>query len=186
MPRHEACNFIKKETLTPQVFFVNFAKFLTAPFLQTTFRWLLLTPTLVFFCEYYEIFKNTCFEKHLRTTAYWFLHKQYFTHTLQKQPPEVKISQNSQENTYARVNFIKKAALAQVCSYEFCEISKNTCFTEHLRTTASNFSWDTSCPIWIAKWFDKTYNTMVKCYLFTSNPWIPVDFAIFIISMLTL
>ena len=27
------------------------------------------TPTLVFFCEYCEIFKNTYFEKHLRTTA---------------------------------------------------------------------------------------------------------------------
>ena len=27
------------------------------------------TPTQVFFCEYCEIFKNTYFEKHLRTTA---------------------------------------------------------------------------------------------------------------------
>ena len=27
------------------------------------------TPTLMFFCEYCEIFKNTCFEEHLRTTA---------------------------------------------------------------------------------------------------------------------
>ena len=29
-------------------------------------------------------------------------------------------------------NFIKKETLAQVFSYEFCEISKNTLFTEHL------------------------------------------------------
>ena len=28
------------------------------------------TPTQVFFCEYCEIFKNTYFEKHLRTTAF--------------------------------------------------------------------------------------------------------------------
>ena len=34
-------------------------------------------------------------------------------------------------------NFIKKEALAQVFPYEFCEISKNTFFAEHLRTTAS-------------------------------------------------
>ena len=34
-------------------------------------------------------------------------------------------------------NFIKKEALAQVFSCEFCEIFKNTFFTEHLRTTAS-------------------------------------------------
>ena len=33
--------------------------------------------------------------------------------------------------------FIKKETLAQVFSCEFCEISKNTSFTEHLRGTAS-------------------------------------------------
>ena len=41
----------------------------------------------------------------------------------------LEISQNSQENTYARVpeacNFVKKETLAQVFSCEFCEISKN-------------------------------------------------------------
>ena len=31
----------------------------------------------------------------------------------------------------------KKETLAQVFFYEFCEISKNTFFTEHLWTTAS-------------------------------------------------
>ena len=47
----------------------------------------------------------------------------------------LEISQNSQENTCARVSFlmklqaeafIKKETLAQVFSCEFCEISKNT------------------------------------------------------------
>ena len=33
-------------------------------------------------------------------------------------------------------NFIKKETLAQVFSCEFCEIAKNTFFTEHLWTTA--------------------------------------------------
>ena len=32
-------------------------------------------------------------------------------------------------------NFIKKESLAQIFSYEFCEMSKNTIFTEHLQTT---------------------------------------------------
>ena len=32
---------------------------------------------------------------------------------------------------------VKKEALAQMFSFGFCEISKNTLFTEHLRTTAS-------------------------------------------------
>ena len=34
-------------------------------------------------------------------------------------------------------NFIKKETLAQVFYCEFCEISKNTFFTEHLWATAS-------------------------------------------------
>ena len=37
-------------------------------------------------------------------------------------------------------NFIRKETLAQVFSCEFCEISKNTFFTEHLWTTASEVS----------------------------------------------
>ena len=39
--------------------------------------------------------------------------------------------------TLKKVYFIKKETLAQVFPREFCEISKNTFFTEHLRTTAS-------------------------------------------------
>ena len=60
-------------------------------------------------------------------------------------------SQNSQENTCARVSFFNKAAgraatllkketLAQVFSCDFCEISKNIFFTEHIRVTASYLS----------------------------------------------
>ena len=56
--------------------------------------------------------------------------------------------QNSQRNTCARVyfliklhasgcNFIKQGALALVFSCKFCEIFRNTFFTEHLRATAS-------------------------------------------------
>ena len=38
-----------------------------------------------------------------------------------------------QENTFARVSFyIKKKTLAQLLSIEFCKISKNIFFTEHL------------------------------------------------------
>ena len=70
----------------------------------------------------------------------------------------LEISQNSQENTCARVyiwiklhteacnfitacNFIKKEILVQVFSCEFREISKNNFFTEHLWTTASASWW---------------------------------------------
>ena len=62
----------------------------------------------------------------------------------------LEISQNSQGNTCARAsfliklqtsacNFIKRETLAQVFSCEFCESSKNTFFTAHLRATASVF-----------------------------------------------
>ena len=53
----------------------------------------------------------------------------------------LEITLNSQENTCTRdsflINFIKKEALAQVFSCRFCEISKNTVFTEHLWAIAS-------------------------------------------------
>ena len=56
----------------------------------------------------------------------------------------LKISQNSQENTCARVsflmklqaqtcNFTKKEALIQIFSCEFCEFFKNNFFIEHLQ-----------------------------------------------------
>ena len=42
----------------------------------------------------------------------------------------LEISQNLQENTFARVcfivNFIEKEALAQIFSYEFCKLFKGT------------------------------------------------------------
>ena len=77
--------------------------------------------------------------------------------TIQKQPREVfykescSISQNSQENTCARVSFliklqvstcnlIKKETLARLFSCESCEISKNIFFTSGrlLRTISDN------------------------------------------------
>ena len=47
---------------------------------------------------------------------------------MQRQPPEVFCK---------TCDFIKKEALTQVFLCEFCEISKNTFFTEHLWETAS-------------------------------------------------
>ena len=38
-------------------------------------------------------------------------------------------------------NFIKKETLAQMFSCEFCQISNNAFFTEHLRTTTSGYPW---------------------------------------------
>ena len=55
----------------------------------------------------------------------------------------LEISQNSQENTCARVSFLIKLQasdlliLGNKISDEFREISKDAFFTEHLRPTAS-------------------------------------------------
>ena len=44
----------------------------------------------------------------------------------------LKVLQNSRAH-----NFIKEETLAQLCSYKFCGIFKNTLFTEYLRAPAS-------------------------------------------------
>ena len=54
----------------------------------------------------------------------------------------LEISQNSQENTCARVSFLIKLQASDLLIlgnkiYEFREISKDAFFTEHLRPTAS-------------------------------------------------
>ena len=54
---------------------------------------------------------------------------------IQKQPPEVLYKKGVLEVW----NFIKREALAQVFSFEFCEIFMNTFLTEYLRTTASGY-----------------------------------------------
>ena len=62
----------------------------------------------------------------------------------------LEISQNSPENTCGGVSFliklqayfIKKETLAQVFSCGFCESFKDTFFTEHLWTTASDNWYD--------------------------------------------
>ena len=53
----------------------------------------------------------------------------------------LEISQNSQENTSARVscNFIEKETLAQVFSCEFCKISKNSFYYRTPLVAASGY-----------------------------------------------
>ena len=74
----------------------------------------------------------------------------------------LEISQNSQEDTCQRLKkvaglrpavLLKNSHLAQVFSTEFCEISKNTFFTEQLRTTTS-----TNCETCFE------FQISVKCY----------------------
>ena len=72
-----------------------------------------------------------------------------------KQPPEVLYVKRPQA-----CNVIKKEALAQVSSCEFCEISKNTFFTEHLWTTASKFFLSKRDAT-----FKNIYNILCYCFI---------------------
>ena len=62
-------------------------------------------------------------------------------HNIQKQPPEMLyvkgVLRNFHKTCRKHYYFIKKETLTQVFSCKFCEISKNTFFTGHLWTTAS-------------------------------------------------
>ena len=51
------------------------------------------------------------------------MHKEAVAQTCSVKKMFLEILQNSQENTCAKVFFIKKEALAQLLSCEFCEIS---------------------------------------------------------------
>ena len=60
-------------------------------------------------------------------------------------------------------NFIKIEALAQVFSCEFCEISKNTFFTEHIWATASGANKITSV-LCVTVFFNDTHRENLTQY----------------------
>ena len=61
-------------------------------------------------------------------------------------------------------NFIRKEALAQLFSCEFCKISKNTFFTEHLWATAS------TCSYYILMYkYECQISKQIKCLLINSH-----------------
>ena len=95
----------------------------------------------VFSCEYCEIFRNTCLEEHLWTAASRVFLLEAVVQRCSVKKVFLKISQDSQENTCARVCFLNKVTsltlqlyqketLAPVFSNEFCEIFKNTFFLQ--------------------------------------------------------
>ena len=80
----------------------------------------------------------------------------------------LEISQNSQENTSARVsfltelqtkacNFIKKETLTKVFLFEFCEVSQKTFFADHFRRFLA-----TESPLKIMK---KTFFQLKRSFL---------------------
>ena len=105
----------------------------------------------VFSCKFCEIFKNTHFAEYVRKTASACA-QQYLQHpilfiviaTYRSSHRRCSIKKGVLRNFtkftgkhVCQSLFIKKETLAQVFSREFCEVSKNTFSTEHLRTTAS-------------------------------------------------
>ena len=117
------CNFIKK-TLQHRCFHVNIAKVLTTPVLKNV-------------CERHSFYSQSCFRFSVRNV-------------IQKvQMPRILLSQIAFRTIYHNSTFWRSVilsteataevfakTLAQVFSCDFCEISKNTFFTEHLWTAA--------------------------------------------------
>ena len=145
----EACNFIKKDTLT-QVFSCEFEKFLRAPLLQNTsgrlllsfHRHLILKTQIHLLSAICFVFFNLLsrkpvlilvlntmdFDNSLFMKVEWS-HFMYFLFTDTEAFYKKKCS----------CNFVKKETLRRVFSREFWEIFKNTFFIEQLLLTARSF-----------------------------------------------
>ena len=108
-------NLVKKR-LQHRCFLVKLAKFLRPPFFTEHFRWLLL---------FFSIYK------------FFFFHgTEAVTQRCSVKKAFLEISQNSQENTCARVsvlNFIKKETLAREFSVNFAKFLRAPFLKEHLR-----------------------------------------------------
>ena len=146
-----------KKRLWYRCFCVNFTKFLRTPFLQNTSRRLLLLlafqkqPPEVFYekrCSWKfrkihrktplvcEIFKNTFFTEHLWTTASAFSFSEATTGGVLWKKVFLKISQNSQENTFGLQNFQK---------HLFYRTPLDDCFWLFRATLRK---WDTANSVW--------------------------------------
>ena len=87
----------------------------------------------------------------------------------------LEIPQISQENTCARVsilmacNFIEIETLAQVFSCEFCEISKDTFFTEYVWATASMKHTQDGYILFALFYFQVACNCSINILIITSQ-----------------
>ena len=89
---------VLKKKLRQRCFLVNFAKFLRTPFLIEHLRWLLLSIFLrIFRAQLFFAWYSVC-EKKIEAVIQTCSAKKVF----------LEISQNSQENTCARVSFLIK------------------------------------------------------------------------------
>ena len=76
--RFPTCTFIKKE-IPAKMFFCEFCKIFKNILWQNTSGWLFLK----FICEFWEVFQNTSFIRHLWETAYFMFKLQNFNQQIQ-------------------------------------------------------------------------------------------------------
>ena len=107
------------------------------------FLHLFIQSKFLFWRKWLKLYCETSFHLDILLT------NAFFRHSLQRCSIKklfLKISQNSQENTMCLSLFVNKVAGRRPATLSkkrlwyrwFCEISKNTFFTEHLRTVASD------------------------------------------------
>ena len=80
----------------------------------------------------------------------------------------LKIWQNAQENTYAKVSISLKKRLPQVFSCEFCGVFKKSVFTENLETAS------------------ESGNQIKWCKLYLPNSYLVIDYEQTINNVLTI
>ena len=124
------------------------------------------TFCIAFFCVFfymYIIYSIRSIRKSL--THHFFTNSEAATGYVLWEKVFLEISQNSQENTCVRdffkkvatllkrpATFLKNCLLVQMFSCEFCEISKNTFFAEHLRWLLPYHSKTSTCFV---SWFKR-------------------------------
>ena len=106
-----------------------------------------------------------CLISNCEPTHQYYLFFEKFSNS--EEPPEVFCKKRP-------ANFIKKEPLPQVFSCEFCEISKNTFFTENLRTTASSNIKDILCwkrEFWKTFAYYESFSETAPCiFQFSFDP----------------
>ena len=140
------------------------------------------------FCEYCKIFKNTYFEKHLRMTAahafsfdscailensiyVGFLVPEAVAQIRFVKKVFIEISQNSQENTCARVSFLikflKNRPWHSCFTVSFVKFLRAPFFTEHLRWLFLLFILVASIVVtWVSQFSRHKFKLEVEDFIF--------------------
>ena len=109
-------------------------------------------PTLVFSCEYCEIFKNNYFEGHLRTPAYEYLFTYYFRVLFLRPHFNVLLSIMIQRLKRCKDNVVLSTILRRCCDV----LIKTSSYQEHNNVAWTSFKWRHFYNVGATLWYSVT------------------------------